>query len=159
MGSIPEVDAAADARDSAGELLAKLRRLVADDRIELRVEPKQLTHIDSPVAVDADGNIWAYAFLIIALLTGWRWGMLPGAAALVIGVAVYLTLGRAYVYRRIERRVRRDALGDLDKWRKLWRFAGVTLVAPGLVPCASPGGNWMGFVRAVSASGSADRRS
>jgi hypothetical protein len=141
--------------ESAGDLLAALRRGVAEGRIELRVDPKRLNHIDSPVAYEADGNIWAYAALFVAAVLWWRWGMVPGLAALVLGVIVYLTLGRAYMYRRIERRVRGAALDDLDKWRKLWRFSGLTLTAKDrrdLAPCASPDGNWMAFTRALAAA-------
>jgi hypothetical protein len=141
--------------ESAGELLAALRRRLAEGNVELRVEPQRLNHIDSPVAVEADGNVWAYAALFIAALLWWRWGIASGLAALALGVVVYLTLGRAYVHRRIERRVRRDALDDLEKWRKLWRFSGLTLVAKDrreVAPCASPDGNWMAFTRALSAA-------
>ncbi|HEX9491189.1 MAG TPA: hypothetical protein VF930_12940 [Stellaceae bacterium] len=144
--------------ESAGELLAALRRRLAEGNVELRVEPQRLNHIDSPVAVEADGNVWAYVALFIAALLWWRWGMAPGLAALALGVVVYLTLGRAYVHRRIERRVRRDALDDLEKWRKLWRFRGLTLVAKDrrdLAPCTSPDGNWMAFTRALSAASGA----
>jgi hypothetical protein len=144
--------AATPARDSAPELLTALRRLAAARQVEIRVEPKRLNHIDSPVAFEADGNIWVYAFLAAAAFAGWRWGLVTGGATLALGIAVYLTLGRAYVHRRIERRVRRDALENLEKWRKLWRFSGLTLVAagrPDLAACTSPNGNWMGFVRAA----------
>jgi hypothetical protein len=53
------------------------------------------------------------------------------------------------VHRRIERRVRQDALADLDKWRKLWRFGGLILASAERpeAACASPHGNWMAFVR------------
>ena len=154
---MPEVDALAaqpTSGQSAGELLAALRRGVAEGRVDLRVEPKRLNHIDSPVTVEADGNIWAYAALFIAAVLWWRWGTVSGLAALALGVVVYLTLGRAYMYRRIERRVRGAALDDLEKWRKLWRFSGLTLTAKDrrdLAPCASPDGNWMAFTRALSA--------
>jgi hypothetical protein len=140
---------------SASELLAALRRLAAEGKVTMTIAPERLNHIDSPVAVEADGNIWAYAFLLAAALVGWRWGVIAGLMALALGVALYFTLGRAYVHRRIERRVRRDALQDLEKWRKLWRFSGLTLVAvdrPGLAPCASPDGNWMAFIRSVRSS-------
>ena len=149
------------AQDDAGELLAALRRLVAEGKVALGVEAKRLSHIDSPVAVEADGNIWAYGLLAIAVLVGWRWGIVPGLGALAIGVIVYLTAGRAYVHRRIERRVRQDALADLDKWRKLWRFGGLTLASAERpeAACASPHGNWMAFVRDERGAGkrSADR--
>lgn len=147
------------AGETAGELLAVLRRRISEGAVELRVEPKRLNHIDSPVVVEADGNIWVYAALFVAALLWWRWGMASGVAALALGVVVYLTLGRAYVNRRIERRVRRDALGDLDKWRKLWRFSGLTLVAKDRrepASCASPDGNWMAFIRSLSAAPGAE---
>ena len=158
MASIPDMDAAPappTTSPSAGALLAALRRDVAEGRVELGVEPKRLNHIDSPVAFEADGNIWAYAALFIAAALGWRWGVVAGLAALAVGSVVYLTLGRAYMYRRIERRVRGAALDDLEKWRKLWRFPGLTLTAKDrrdLAPCASPDGNWMAFTRALGAA-------
>jgi hypothetical protein len=142
-------------QESAGELLTALRQLTAARQVEIHIEPSRLNHIDSPVAVEADGNIWAYGFLVAAVIAGWQWGLLAGGATLAFGVVVYLTLGRAYVHRRIERRVRQDALQDLTKWRKLWRFSGLTLVAacrPGVAACASPEGNWMAFVRAAMAT-------
>jgi hypothetical protein len=146
--------------ESAGQLLVALRRGVAQGRVELQVEPQRLNHIDSPVTVEADGNIWAYAAVFIAAVLWWRWGMEAGLAALALGVAVYLTFGRAYVHRRIEQRVRRAALDDLEKWRKLWRFSGLTLVAKDrrdLPPCASPDGNWMAFARALAATPDGER--
>ncbi len=140
------------APESAEALLAALRRLDAEGRLVLRIEPRRLTHIDSPVASEADGNIWVYGFLALAAAL-WLWrGAVPGLAALGAGLAVYATLGRAYMHRRIERRVRGTALGSLETWRKLWRFRGLTLSAsdrPGLADCASPEGNWMAFVRAL----------
>jgi hypothetical protein len=142
-------------QESADELLAALRRLAAAEEVKIHIEPHRLNHIDSPVAVEADGNIWAYGFLVVAVLVGWQWGLVAGGATLALGVLVYLTAGRAYVHRRIERRVRQDAIGDLAKWRKLWRFSGLTLVAaarPGVAACASPDGNWMAFVRAALAT-------
>lgn len=139
--------------ESAEALLAALRRLDGEGRLEIRIDPRRLTHIDSPVASEADGNIWVYAFLALAVgLWLWR-GLVPGLAALAAGVVVYLTLGRIYVHRRVERRVREKALGSVETWRQLWRFPGLTLKAkdrPGLADCASPDGNWMAFVRALS---------
>src|SRR5690349_8588923 len=79
-GFIPDMDATpapSTTGESAGELLAALRRGVAAGKVELGVEPRRLNHIDSPVAVEADGNIWAYAALFIAGLLWWRWGMVP----------------------------------------------------------------------------------
>jgi hypothetical protein len=146
--------------ESASDLFLALRRRVAAGAVELHVEPKQLNHIDNPFAVEADGNIWAYGALFVAALLWWRFGMVVGLAALALGVVVYLIFGRTYVHRRIEQRVRRDALDDLEKWRKLWRFAGLTLTAkerPDLAPCTSPDGNWMGFTRALSTGPIAER--
>lgn len=139
--------------ETAETLLAALRRLESDGRLEIRIEPRHLTHIDSPVASEADGNIWIYGFLLLAVALGlWR-GLIPGLVMLGLGAAVYLTVGRAYMHRRIERRVREKALASAETWRKLWRFRGLTLTAkdrPGLGDCASPDGNWMAFIRALS---------
>jgi fatty acid desaturase len=140
------------APETAEVLLAALRRLEGEGRLSLRIEPALLTHIDSPVASEADGNIWVYGFLALAAAL-WLWrGAVPGLLVLAAGILVYFTLGRAYMHRRIERRVRQNALGNLETWRRLWRFRGLTLSAsgrPGPADCASPDGNWMAFVRAL----------
>jgi hypothetical protein len=134
----------------AAELLAALRRLVVERKIDIEIDPRRLNHIDSPVASEADGNVWVYAAVAIAALLLWWKGPLPAVAVIAVGALLYLTLGRAYVHRRIERRVREKALNNLDVWRKLWRFPGLrlrTANASGIADCHSPDGNWMSFVR------------
>jgi hypothetical protein len=139
--------------ETAAALLSELRRLTAEGKIEIDVDPRRLNHIDSPVASEADGNIWVYGAVGLAALLLWWKGIVPAVAVLAVGALLYLTLGRAYIYRRIERRVREKALNDLEVWRKLWRFPGLRLKrmgTPGIADCASPEGNWMAFVRAVA---------
>lgn len=137
--------------------MAALRRLESEGRLVLRIDPRPLGHIDSPVASEADGNIWIYGTVAVAgALLLWR-GAVPALAAVAAGILLYFAIGRAYVRRRIERRVREEALASAETWRKLWRFPGLTLAAPGrpeLAACVSPGGNWMEFVRALSQAGS-----
>ncbi|HEV2546238.1 MAG TPA: hypothetical protein VGU20_02785 [Stellaceae bacterium] len=145
----------------AAELLAALRRLAGERKIAIEVDPRRLNHIDSPVASEADGNIWVYGGVGIAALLLWWKGPVPAVAVLAVGALLYLTLGRAYVHRRIERRVHEKALNDLAIWRKLWRFPGLRLKAAGMTECISPDGNWMAFVRtalpsAASLPGSGD---
>ncbi len=139
--------------ESAEALLAALRRLAAEGRVELLIDPRPLGHIDSPVASEADGNIWVYGVIALAGLLLWWRGLVPALAAGATGIVLYLTVGRLYVHRRIKRRVREKALISLETWRKLWRFPGLTLVArdrPDPAPCASPDGNWMAFIRALA---------
>jgi hypothetical protein len=152
-GPAPAAAPAAAPTESAEALLAGLRRLLGEGRIEIRVDPGRLNHIDSPVASEADGNIWVYGFVGLGAALWWWKGMVPALIEIGVGVAIYVTLGRAYVHRRIERRVHDKALLSLETWRQLWRFRGVTLAArdrPGVADCASPEGNWMAFVRALS---------
>jgi hypothetical protein len=144
------MDDVAPSPETAETLLAALRRLDSTGLVEIRIEPKRLNHIDCPVASEADGNIWVYAFIALAGAAWWWRGLAAGAITLGLGVVVYLTLGRFYMHRRIRRRVREEALQNVDTWRKLWRFRGLTLAAkdqPGVSDCASPDGNWMAFVR------------
>ena len=136
--------------ETAAELLAALRRLAGERKIDIEVDPRRLNPIDSPVASEADGNIWVYGAVGLAALLLWWKGIVPAVAVVAVGALLYLTLGRAYVHRRIERRVREKALSDLEIWRKLWRFPGIQLKAAGnsgIAECASPAGNWMAFVR------------
>lgn len=151
-----------EAPPEAAELLSVLRRLVGEGKIDIAVDPRRLNHIDSPVASEADGNIWVYGAVGIAALLLWWKGPVPAVAVLAVGALLYLTLGRAYIHRRIERRVREKALNDLEVWRKLWRFPGLRLKGAGdsgLGDCASPEGNWMAFVRTALPSAASLPRS
>jgi hypothetical protein len=148
--AITAADAPPAGAESAAELFQALRRLQGEGRVAIRIEANRLDHIDSPVAVEADGNIWVYGVILLAVAIGWRAGIAYGLVTVGLGAAFYLTLGKAYIHRRIERRVRDQALASIDLWRKLWRFPGLTLIAAGAPeaePCASPDGNWMAFVR------------
>jgi hypothetical protein len=137
-------------QDTAEDLFAALRRLTAEGRVVLQVDPTPLHHIDSPVALEAEGNLWLYPVPVLAAALWWWQGIAAGLGLAAAGILLYLLVGRGFVHRRIERRVHEQALASLDVWRKLWRFKGLTLAAkdrPEVGSCASPDGNWMAFVR------------
>lgn len=145
----PSIAFSLSAEETAEELLRALNRLHAEGKVQIRTEPRILNHIDSPVAVEADGNIWVYGLIVVVLLVWWRGGATPALVATAVAILVYFTLGRAYVHRRLDRRVRELALQDIGCWRKVWRMGGVTLLAASGVPaeCRAPEGNWLAFVR------------
>jgi len=136
--------------ETAVELFRALRRLVTEGRVSLRCDFKRLQHMDCPVALEADSNIWAYAVLAAAIIALWRGGWWAALAVGAAGAALYFTVGLAYVRRRIRRRIDERALASLDVWQRLWRFGGVALVpAGGGETCAAPQGNWMALVRST----------
>jgi hypothetical protein len=136
------------------ELFRALRRLVAEGRVALRCDFKRLHHMDCPVALEADSNIWAYAVVAAALVALWRGSWWAALAVGATGIALYFSVGQAYVRRRIRRRIDERALASLDVWQRLWRFGGIALVpAGGGEACAAPQGNWMALVRSVSTIG------
>jgi len=137
------------AGDDAEALFAALGRLARGGQISMRLDYKKLEQMDSPVGFEADSNVWVYGGIALALAALWFGGWQPAAAVAVLGIAVYLTLGRAYVRRRIQRRVENQALARLELWRRLWKFGGVTLVLPSGEDCAAPAGNWMALMRRI----------
>jgi hypothetical protein len=149
MDELPSSTPPAGAAASASDLLLALARLHEASKVAIKLDFKRLNHMDSPVGVEADSNLWAYAVLALTLLAWWRVGWEVALAIAVVGVVAYYTAGRAYVRRRLERRVVEKALGDLDTWRKLWRFGGVALVPRDGEPCIAPEGNWMALVRSL----------
>lgn len=132
---------------SAEALFRALGALVRRGEIALRLDFARLDHMDSPVAVQAEGNRWAYAIIAAALLALWRAGGLAALGVAVAGFLAYYVLGRRRLHRRLEQRVMEGALTSLALWRALWRWGGVALVAPGGKTCAAPAGNWMALVR------------
>ena len=143
--SLAEGTAGAD--ETAEKLFSVLRRLRAEGKVALRLDFKKLAHLDSPVGSEADGNIWAYGGLALAIAAWWFRGWQVAAGVAVAGVLIYFTFGRWYMHRRIRRRVEDKALADLALWRKLWKFGGVALVPHAGEECAAPQGNWMALVR------------
>src|SRR5437899_4502449 len=135
---------------SADDLFRDLRRLIERGELRLELDIERLDHIDSPVAVEADSNIWVYGLIVVCAVAFWQGGTRPGMAAIAISLVLYFTVARAYVRRRLRRRVHERALGDGELWRRLWRFGGVTLVGARDVRCAAPEANWMALVRSLA---------
>lgn len=141
---------------SAEDLFRELRRLIECGKLRLELDLARLDHIDSPVAVEADSNIWVYGLIVVCAVAFWLGGTVPGVAAIAVSLVLYFTVARAYVRRRLTRRVHERALGDGEAWRRLWRFGGVTLVDEGAARCAAPEGNWMALVRGLATCSAAD---
>ncbi len=132
------------------EMLARLRTFQETGRVRVTVNRKKLSHMDFPLGLEADGNRWAYAIVLIIVAVWWFLGIYPGIASAVAGFLLYQTLGQRYVERRLQARIHDKGLSDIDTWRKLWRFGGVVLTDPASgQTCLGPDGRWMGFVQAV----------
>jgi hypothetical protein len=141
--------------ETAEDLLRRLRTLVGDGGVEIAIDPRRLNHMDSPVVVEADSNIWLYGLLAASGVVWWMAGMTVGLGAFATSVALYATAGRRYVRQRIERRVHAVVLYDVTAWRRLWRFGGIALSArqgTSVRRCAAPADNWMAFVRDITSS-------
>lgn len=128
------------------DLLAALRRLIAEGEVDLEIDAGKLGHMDSPVAVQAEANRWLVLLVAACGAAFWFAGWAGGGGAVALSVAVWFAYVRRALHRRIERRVHAQALDDVQTWRRLWRFGGMRLLAGGAV-CAAPDGNWMQFVR------------
>lgn len=135
-----------EADETDEQLLAELRRLRQAGTVALELDHRRLAHIDSPVAVEAEGNRWVYLGIVAAGSGWWFLGIWAGLGVAAAALALYLTLVKADLRRRAARRIDHRALADAALWRRLWRFGGMTLAAEGR-RCAAPEGNWMQFVR------------
>ena len=143
---------------TAAELLRALRGLVESGKIRIELDFRLLDHMDSPAGVEADSNIWVYAAVAGCALIFWQFGPWLGAGAVAACLVLYFTAGRAYVHRRLTRRIYDQFLTDSELWRKLWRFGGVALVdgtGDGVSRCSAPEGNWMALVRDLMTSADA----
>jgi hypothetical protein len=107
--------------------------------------------MDFPLGLEADGNRWAYAIVILVVAIWWFLGIYAGVGSAIAGFALYQTFGQRYVERRLQARIHDRGLAEIDTWRKLWRFGGVVLTdrATGKT-CLGPEGRWMAFVQDMS---------
>ena len=148
---IPAVAIPPEAAETAEELFGRLRRMNAEGKVALDLDLRRLMHIDSPVAFEAESNQWVYGLLIVTAVVWYAFGSKIGIGAATASVLFYLTIAKAFLRRRIERRVREQVLEDLVRWRKLWTFGVVTIremadAREGEI-CTAPRDNWMDFVR------------
>jgi hypothetical protein len=145
--SAPETPAAPPPLDER-DMLVRLRTLHEAARIGVAVNRAKLSHMDFPLGLEADGNRWAYAIVIVVGVIWWRFGVYPGVASAVAGFALYQTVAQRWIARRLERRIHDRGLAEIDTWRKLWRFGGVILTDPATgQTCQGPEGRWMAFVQ------------
>jgi hypothetical protein len=126
------------------DYLAALRQAYDDGRLQVELDYGKLDHLDSPINVQAEKAWWIFGGLFGGIGLGyffdWHYGV--GFAAVI--AALYVTLGKRIINRRMRARLRSMALEDIAVWRKLWRIRGVTL-AVGEARCVAPDGNWVRF--------------
>jgi len=144
-------------RDEA-TLLRRLDRLVESGAVTLSLDKRKFGSLDFPLAIEAEGNRWAYGTVLATVLGAWQGG-LPGAALVMIaGIGGYLVVGRPGIEKRLNARVRDRGLKEIEIWRRLWRFGGVILTGQDGVAIQGPGDSWMNLVRLTDTEEPSDRR-
>src|ERR1700710_3052287 len=93
--------ASAMSEASPAELMRLLRGLLGSGALRLELDFKRLDHLDCPVAVEADSNVWIYAGVALCAVAFWLGGVWIGAAAVAACLLPYVTAGRRYVHRRL----------------------------------------------------------
>jgi hypothetical protein len=130
------------------DLLMRLDKLVESGQLRLTIDRSKLSSLDFPLYSEADGNIWVYSMIAVAALVWWQLGNWAGIAAVAVALVLYQTLGKAYVARRLDQRIRSRGLKETEIWRALWRFGGVILTpADGGEPVQGPQGSWHALAR------------
>ena len=136
------------ALDTDRAAFLQLERLVTGGSLHLEIDRGKLTHMDFPLASEADGNLIMIPSLAACFAVFWEFGTLAGLASLAVSFALYQTLGKRFIARRIRARVLDRGLTELDVWQKLWRFGGVILATPdGSIRCQGPEQSWTQFLR------------
>ncbi len=79
---------------SADELFRDLRLLIERGDLRLELDLVRLDHIDSPVAVEADSNVWVYGLILVCVAAFWQGGTWPGVAAIGMSLLLYFTVAR-----------------------------------------------------------------
>jgi hypothetical protein len=133
-------------------LLARLHRSIEEGRIRLTLDRRKLSHMDFPLSFESDGNRWIYPIVGLTALGFWLGGVWAGIAIGGVGYIIYQTLGRAYIVRRLDRRIRAKGLISVAEWRKIWRFGGVVLTSADGETRQGPHESWMGLVRGSTVS-------
>ena len=130
-------------------LLKRLAKACRTGEVAIEADAKRLQHVHSPVLSQADGNQWMLAIAAVLGALWWALGLLWAAGALPVGVAIYTTIGRRTILRRLMRRVD-YRLDDPAVWSKLWDFGGVTLREESTGRrCTAPEEDWRDFVRSM----------
>ena len=135
-----------DRRDDRA-LLKLLARACRSGVIAIEADSVRLQHVHSPVWSQADGNQWVLAIAAVFGFVWWAFSLRWALGVLPIGIALYWTIGRKTIWRRLMRRVD-DRLDDPAAWNKLWEFGGLTLREDATGRrCAAPDEDWRRFVQ------------
>jgi len=135
--------------DEDRKLLATLRGACAAGRVRLEIDADHLAHIHSPIGRDTDVNLLLYPAVGLVGAIWWWFGWVLGLAIAVICVVLYFAVGRRWRHARLRLRIEQRALTEIELWRRLWRWGGVSLARSGLhgtVVCRAPEQNWHRFV-------------
>jgi hypothetical protein len=115
-------------RDDA-KLLAALRKACVRGEVTIDLDMKRLTHLNSPLMFLADFDQWFIGFVVVAGLAWWLVGWKLSAAAVPVFAVLYMLFAHRIVQRRTMRRITEKAMFEIDQWRKIWGWGGVTLIA------------------------------
>ena len=130
-------------------LLKLLARAYRSGKVAIEADSVRLQHVHSPVLSQADGNRWVLAIAAVFGLIWWMQSLRWALGVLPIGIALYWTVGRKAIRRRLMQRVD-DRLDDPIAWNKLWNFGGLALWEGTTGRrCAAPDDDWRGFVRGM----------
>jgi hypothetical protein len=135
--------------DEDRKLLAKLREACAAGRVRLEIDADHLAHIHSPIARDTDVNLLLYPAIGLVAAVWWLVGWMLGVGVATICVAFYFMVGRRWRHARLRQRIEDRALTNLELWRRLWRWGGVSLERSGphgSIVCRAPEQKWHSFV-------------
>ncbi len=146
-GRQPKPEAPAFSMAADTDYFAKLQKLVSAGSVTIQSDPAILNSMNSPIYVEADVTSWAMG--AIALFGGLWWGIgiWAGAAGAALCLAGYATIGRRMMRQKIAGRIRNKVLTDIELWRRLWRYGGVSLVdTRSGRTAAAPADSWIRLV-------------
>lgn len=125
-----------------------------DGVVKIAIDRKQILHPHCPVAGDSIETLPVYlGALVIAGLLFYDYNI--AGAVFVAMILLHVLFGRRWLDRRIHKYVTRKITASLELWDKLWKFGGVTLTAPTVLPevtCKSPDQKWRSFIERLNAA-------
>jgi hypothetical protein len=130
-------------------LFRSLRTGIEAGLVVVNINARRLNRAGSPVWDPWENVVPILGMLLLSTIVVFTMSQVIGVSLLLLSVIVHVAIFQPWIMHRVSLRAKSAAMDNVRNWDVLWRIGGlvVTYKSSQPVTCASPAGDWRGFVK------------